>query len=75
MRKPTEIIHMQVRISEATRRKLAKAAEASGRSMNAEIVWRLEQSLEPVSLSDALQQAKELVEVLNTRIEDVEKKR
>jgi hypothetical protein len=57
-RKPTETVKLQLRLSEAIRRRLERAASASHRSMNAEIVHRLEQSLkrdeEPEGVRDAM---------------------
>jgi hypothetical protein len=44
MAKPTDIIPLQVRMPEALRRKLAKAAEENERSLNGEIIWRLQRS-------------------------------
>jgi Arc-like DNA binding domain len=43
-RKPTDMVALQVRLTEGLRRKLANAADKNGRSLNAEIVWRLGQS-------------------------------
>jgi hypothetical protein len=43
-RKPTETAHLNLRYPEALRRRLERAAKNSGRSMNTEIVERLEQS-------------------------------
>lgn len=39
-------IALQVRMTEGLRRKLASAAEKNGRSLNAEILWRLGQTFE-----------------------------
>jgi len=44
-RKSDDPIALQVRMTEGLRHKLAKAAEKNGRSLNAEILWRLEQTL------------------------------
>jgi hypothetical protein len=44
-RKPGDIIHLQVRMPEGLRQELASEAERSGRSLNAEILWRLGQTL------------------------------
>jgi Arc-like DNA binding domain len=46
MHKPNDPIALQVRMTEGLRRKLAGAAEKNGRSLNAEILWRLGQTLE-----------------------------
>jgi DNA-binding MarR family transcriptional regulator len=45
MHKPNDAIALQVRMTEGLRRKLASAAEKNGRSLNAEILWRLGQTL------------------------------
>jgi Arc-like DNA binding domain len=37
-------VNLQVRLPEALRRKLAEEAETNKRSLNSEVVWRLEQS-------------------------------
>jgi hypothetical protein len=39
-------IALQVRMTEALRAKLATAAEGNGRSLNSEILWRLNQSFD-----------------------------
>jgi hypothetical protein len=41
------IVHLQVRMPESIRKRLAAAAKKSGRSMNAEINWRLAGTLAP----------------------------
>jgi Arc-like DNA binding domain len=43
-RKPTDTAHLNLRYPEALRRRLERAAKNGGRSMNTEIVERLEQS-------------------------------
>src|SRR5262245_45833368 len=43
-RKPTDTAHLNLRYPEALRRRLERAAKNSGRSMNTEIVERLERS-------------------------------
>jgi len=43
-RKPTDTAHLNLRYPEALRRRLERAAKKSGRSMNTEIVERLERS-------------------------------
>jgi hypothetical protein len=45
-RKADDPIALQVRMTEGLRLKLAKAAVQNGRSLNAEIVWRLGQTLD-----------------------------
>lgn|SRR5215472_3929794 len=44
-RKPTETIQLKVRLSKALRRQMEDAAAQNGRSMNAEIVARLQRSV------------------------------
>jgi hypothetical protein len=41
-RKPTDIVALQVRLPERVRKMLSAAAEKNGRSLNAEIVHRLD---------------------------------
>jgi hypothetical protein len=63
-RKLTDIINLKLRLSEALRRRLEKAAERNDRSMNAEIIHRLETSFEPPpfdlhrALADAIEEAR-----------------
>jgi Arc-like DNA binding domain len=45
MRKPTDKVALQVRMPEAMRTSLVKAAKKDRRSLNGEILWRLTQSL------------------------------
>jgi hypothetical protein len=45
-RKETALLQYKLRIREALRRKIAKAAEKRGVSANYEMTWRLEQSFE-----------------------------
>ena len=45
-RKPGDPISLQVRMTEALRRKLASAAEKNARSLNSEILWRLGQTFD-----------------------------
>ena len=70
MAKPSDIIPLQVRMPEALRRKLAKAAEDNKRSLNAEIVWRLEHSIEPTVMTadQVIERGTELSERLQTMI-------
>jgi Arc-like DNA binding domain len=43
-RKPTDTAHLNLRYPEALRRRLERAGKSNGRSLNSEIVHRLEQS-------------------------------
>jgi hypothetical protein len=45
-RKPTDEVQLKLRFGEVLRRKLERAAEQAERSLNAEIVYRLERSFE-----------------------------
>jgi Arc-like DNA binding domain len=45
IRKPTDTVQLKVRLSEALRREMEDAAARNGRSMNAEIVARLQSSV------------------------------
>lgn len=45
-RKPTDTVQLKVRLSEALRRQMEDAAARNGRSMNAEIVTRLQSSIQ-----------------------------
>jgi len=44
-RKPADVGQLKLRLPDALRRKLERASDKSGRSLNNEIVWRLSQSL------------------------------
>jgi predicted HicB family RNase H-like nuclease len=55
-RKPTDTAHLNLRYPEALRRRLERAGKSNGRSLNSEIVHRLEQSFWlQVRLSERLQ--------------------
>ena len=58
-RKPSDIIKLQLRLPEALRRRLERAAAHSEHSMNAEIVLRLEQSFLVPELEKAIDRAAE----------------
>jgi hypothetical protein len=45
-RKPTDEVQLKLRFDERLRRRIAKEAERNDRSMNAEIIHRLEQSFQ-----------------------------
>jgi hypothetical protein len=62
MHKPSDPIALQVRMTEGLRRKLAGAAEKNGRSLNAEILWRLGQTLEK---EERKKQDNEILETLS----------
>ena len=49
-RKPTDQVQLKLRFDERLRRHLEREAERNGRSMNAEIIARLERSMERVGL-------------------------
>ena len=53
-RKPTATVKLQLRFHEALRRRLAQEAKKHDRSLNAEIVHRLEQSLDVPEQAAAL---------------------
>lgn len=44
-RKPKDMVPLQVRMPEELRKKLKRMAAQDRRSMNAEIIWRLERSV------------------------------
>ncbi|MBB5045942.1 hypothetical protein HNR60_000677 [Rhodopseudomonas rhenobacensis] len=50
MKKPSDIVQLKLRFSERLRRRLEKAADESGDSMNAEIIRRIERSFEKQDL-------------------------
>ena len=68
-------IALQVRMTEGLRRKLAGAAEKNGRSLNAEILWRLGQTFEK---EERRKQDQEILTTLgpelNVRIEKIVRK-
>lgn len=45
-RKPTDIVPLQLRLPEAMRKQIAADAERNQRSLNSEIVWRLDQTMD-----------------------------
>lgn len=65
-RKPTEIAAVKIRVRESLRRNLAAEGKKAGRSLNQEMVRRLEQSfnqqgIEAIVESTALRVARELL--------------
>jgi|SRR6476660_4543129 hypothetical protein len=56
-RKPTDEVQLKLRFSEALRRRLEREAKRFERSMNAEIIHRLEQSFQKDDRIDELRQA------------------
>ena len=64
-RKPTELRPLMIRIPEALRGKLEKQAAQNDRSMNAEIIYRLEQSLTLPNVVKATATLTAMVEKLN----------
>jgi Arc-like DNA binding domain len=56
-RKPTEIVHLKLRFEEKLRRRLERAAESKGHSMNTEIIERLEHSFQAKSIEDVVKAA------------------
>jgi Mg2+ and Co2+ transporter CorA len=45
-RKPGDVVNLRLRLPEALRRRLAHEADASNRSLNSEILWRLGQTFD-----------------------------
>jgi hypothetical protein len=56
-RKPTDTIYLQLRISEGLRRRLEREANKLKRSMNAEIIHRLDASFEQPMLTVLMENA------------------
>jgi Arc-like DNA binding dprotein len=61
-RKPTELRPLMVRIPESLRRRLEKEAAKQDRSMNAEIIHRLDQSFSLPALAKATANATAVLE-------------
>ncbi len=59
-RKPTDTVKLQLRLDEALRRQLERAARANDHSMNSEIIHRLERSFHSDRAVDAVAMAMEL---------------
>ena len=57
VRKSQELRPVMTRIPEGLRSKLAREGKKNGRSMNAEIVYRLEQSFEQEDIIKAIKEA------------------
>ena len=53
-RRKTEIVQVNLRLREGLRQQLVKETEKSGRSFNAEVVHRIEQSFSQEVLTDAV---------------------
>jgi hypothetical protein len=60
-RKPTDTVHLNLRFSEALRRRLESAAKKRGGSLNSEIVDRLERSVEMEDEADRAAQVADAV--------------
>jgi hypothetical protein len=58
-RKPTDTVQLNLRFSEALRRRLEREAARHERSLNTEIVERLKQSFRVPDLEKAVEQAAE----------------
>jgi hypothetical protein len=55
-RKPTDEVQLKLRFEERLRRRLERAAESNNRSMNAEIIHRLEESFQRVDTAKLIQE-------------------
>jgi Arc-like DNA binding domain len=53
-RKLTDTVHLRLRFDESLRRRLERAAESNKRSMNAEIIHRLEESFHRVDQEELI---------------------
>jgi hypothetical protein len=56
-RKTTEIVTLSLRIREELRKRVEREAKRADRSMNAEIIYRLEQSFEQGDIIEAIKEA------------------
>jgi hypothetical protein len=56
-RKPTDTVYLQLRISEGLRRRLEREAAKHKRSMNTEIIHRLDASFEQPMLTELMENA------------------
>jgi hypothetical protein len=68
-KKPTDTVQLKLRFPEALRRQIERAAAKQERSMNAEIVHRLEQSFSKEEMVDfaatmAVQSANQIIDML-----------
>jgi hypothetical protein len=63
-RKPTDPVKLQLRLNESLRRQLERRAARNARSMNAEIIHRLEESIRGESAVDIMRGALLKMEVL-----------
>lgn len=72
MRKPNEVVPLQVRLTEGLRKRLAKAAEANHRSLNSEITFRLEQSLAtPAEELTPMERIQKATDQMNEAVEEI----
>jgi hypothetical protein len=74
-RKPTEIVPLMLRLRESLRHRLEQTAKQADRSMNAEIVDRLEKSFSRDDQKEMIAQAvraarQSMIEEVNSRIEE-----
>jgi hypothetical protein len=70
MPKKVAIGQLKLRLPITLRKQLEEACEKSGKSLNHEILWRLERSFEPATMTDdeVLSRATELAERLQKMI-------
>jgi hypothetical protein len=66
VRKPTDIVHLKLRFPEALRRRLEHEAASNGRSMNAEIIHRVEETFRQADLRRETRHAAKLAAQLAT---------
>jgi hypothetical protein len=66
-RKPTEVVQVNLRIKESLRRRLERAAMASGSSLNAEMIERLEKSFQNEDLRPKLDNLTEIIHAITAK--------
>jgi Arc-like DNA binding domain len=67
-RKPTDIVHLKLRFAESLRRQLEREAARNHRSMNTEIIHRLEESIAETIANRAVDRDFKAAEEKMTRV-------
>jgi hypothetical protein len=68
-RKPTQIVQIKLRLPERLRREVEKLAKQSGRSLNGQLVFIIEDAIQFGALSERLDEVSQTLQTVVNRIE------